>query len=47
MENIILMSNSDREIISKNLMKYVSENYDLSKFINMYRSMFNSVTGNR
>ena len=45
MQEIILMSNSDRDIIRKNLIKYVSENYDLSKFVNMYKLMFDSVTG--
>ena len=39
------MSNSDRDIIRKNLIKYVSENYELSKFVNMYKLMFDSVTG--
>jgi len=45
MQEIILMSNSDRDIIRKNLIKYVSDNYDLSKFVNMYKLMFDSVTG--
>lgn len=47
MEEIILMLNSDRDIIRKNLIKYVSENYDLSKFVNSYRLMFESVSGNK
>jgi len=47
MKKIILMSYSDRDIIRKNLIKYVSENYDLSKFVNMYKLMFDSVAGNK
>ena len=43
MEEIILMSNSERETIHQNLIKYVSENYNLSKFVNMYKSMLETV----
>ena len=45
MEEIILMSYSDRDVIRKNLNKFVSENYDLSKFVDKYKAMFNSVIG--
>jgi glycosyltransferase involved in cell wall biosynthesis len=47
MEKIILMSKFGRDIIRKNLIKYVSENYDLSKFVNNYKLMFDSVSGNK
>jgi len=47
MEEIIDMSYSDRDIIRKNLIQYVSENYDLSKFVNNYKLMFDSVAGNK
>jgi len=45
MQEIILMSNSDRDIIRKNLVKDVSEKYEPSKFANIYKLMFDSVTG--
>ena len=45
MEEFILMSDSDRDIIRENLIKYVSETYTLSKFVNNYKLMFDSVSG--
>ena len=47
MKKIILMSKFSRDIIRKNLIRYVSENYDLPKFVNNYKLMFDSVSGNK
>jgi glycosyltransferase involved in cell wall biosynthesis len=43
MQEIILLSNSERDSIRKNLTKYILDTYDLSKFVNSYKLMFNSV----
>lgn len=47
MEDVILMSDSNRQILRENLIKYVAENYNLNKFVNNYKLMFDSVAGNK
>jgi glycosyltransferase involved in cell wall biosynthesis len=43
MQKILVMSGADRDIIKKNLKRFVSENYDPVKITNLYKSMFDSV----
>jgi glycosyltransferase involved in cell wall biosynthesis len=47
MEKIILMTKFDREIIRENLVKYVVENYNVCNFVNRYKLMFSSISGNK